>query len=66
MSTFYNLPAIALHAWKRWRTMAADSEAFARLDEASFRDLGIGRSEIHSFRVDADSIRNATGRRVAK
>jgi uncharacterized protein YjiS (DUF1127 family) len=66
MTTLSPLLAIVLHSWKRWRVMAADREAFAPLDESSFRDLGIGRSEIHSFPVDAQAIQSSTRRRVAK
>lgn len=66
MTSLSSLLAIALHAWKRWRVMAADYKAFAQLDEPSFRDLGIGRSEIHTFRVDAQAIRSSTRPRVAK
>ncbi|WP_077003424.1 DUF1127 domain-containing protein [Variovorax sp. KK3] len=70
MSTLYCFMLMAWRAgarsWKRWRVMVADRRAFAQLDESSLRDLGISRSDIHSFRVDAQAVRPTTRRQLAK
>ncbi len=70
MSTLYCLMLMAWRAgqrsWKRWRVSIADRNAFLQLDESSLRDLGISRSEIHSFRVDAEAMSSSTRRRLAK
>jgi uncharacterized protein YjiS (DUF1127 family) len=40
-------------AWRAHRKAAADERAFARLDDATLRDLGMRRSEYGSYWAEA-------------
>lgn len=62
------LPGKWARGWARkaalHRQLAAESKAFARLDASALRDLGMSRSEFHSYWVERHGLAERTRRRV--
>ena len=50
--------------WVEYRRMRAEHAALARLDAATLRDLGIGRSEIGSYVAEFNGSSQVTRRRI--